>query len=551
MANLNRREAILLGVSSTAAAATSSQATAQSPNDDVEPGELLEAEANVFAADNRNAVEYWNDVALELNANDHTIEVGQARAPGPVASARALGLIHVVLADAVAHAYPDPLYKPFLYTADLKEKSSSPAAFVGGACAAIISHIYQGAEHETFIRMKRSEFLRRVGLENSDSWHDGQKFGSDPVFKEKWNWTDIWARINNKKYEYKPGPGQHIVDPFNPDQGYYGHSWGIEPKPLALTSDEVTKKIAQGGCAPADPPQIGSPDYDRDAEDVRLVGEMRGGIENPRRTREQIIPGLFWAYDGALFIGTPPRLYNQFVREIARRDKLGPRRLSRLLALCNLAMSDAGNVAWHAKYLHKVWRPVRGLNPGLPKQPKKEDIKWVPHGSPRTNRSDFAFNTPFAGGAELQSSVSVPAAQESAQSLLGGPRKTAEPVPDQRYKEAAFTPNFPAYPSGHATFGTACLVMLRKVRGERLADPEWVGVDRFVSNELDGVAVDNIRPEIRGRRTDEFRDIEKAIDDNNRSRVLLGVHWQFDAEGGKQAGQKVAEIIYGRAYRKA
>ncbi|PBB31181.1 hypothetical protein CK221_27980 [Mesorhizobium sp. WSM3868] len=93
--------------------------------------------------------------------------------------------------------------------------------------------------------------------------------------------------------------------------------------------------------------------------------------------------------------------------------------------------------------------------------------------------------------------------------------------------------------------------MLRKVRGERLADPEWVGVDRFVSNELDGVAVDNIRPEIRGRRTDEFRDIEKAIDDNNRSRVLLGVHWQFDAEGGKQAGQKVAEIIYGRAYRKA
>ena len=269
-------------------------------------------------------------------------------------------MIHTVLADAVAHAYPDPLYKPFLYTAGLKEKPSSPAAFVGGACAAIVSHIYQGPEHETFIRMRRAEFLRQVGLENRRAWQLGQEFGSDPVFKDKWVWTDIWARINNKKHSYTAGPKQHTIDPFNPDQGYR-HSWGIEPKPLALTSDEVTKKIAQGGCAPADPPEIGTPDYDRDAEDARLVGELRGGIESSRRTREQIVPGLFWAYDGPLFIGTPPRLYNQFVRKVARQDKLGPRRLARLLALCNLAMSDAGNVAWHAKYLHKVWRPVRGL----------------------------------------------------------------------------------------------------------------------------------------------------------------------------------------------
>ncbi|MER9689665.1 MULTISPECIES: hypothetical protein [unclassified Mesorhizobium] len=551
MSNLSRRSAIFLGLSATAGAAMSRAAATQSQNDDVEPSKLPEAEADVFAGDSRNAVEYWNDVALELNANDHTIKVGQARAPGPVASARALGLIHTVLADAVARSYPDPLYKPFLYTVALKEKPSSPAAFVGGACAAIMSHIYQGPEHETFLRMKRAEFLRRIGLGNRSSWQLGQVFGSDSVFKDKWDWTDIWARIDNQKFTYTPGPQQHTVDPFNPDQGYYGHSWGVEPKPLALTPDEVTKKIAQGGCAPSDPPAIGTPDYKRDSNDVRLVGELRGGIENPQRTPEQIVPGLFWAYDAPPFIGTPPRLYNQFVRQVARQDKLGPRRLARLLALCNLAMSDAGNVAWHAKYLHKVWRPVRGLNPDLPKQPKKEDIKWVPHGSPKTNRSDFAFNMPFAADAELQSLVSVALeGQESAQSLLAGSSKAAEPVPDDNYKAAAFTPNFPAYPSGHATFGTACLVMLRKVRAERLKDPDWIGVDRFPSNELDGIAVDNFKPELRGRRTDDFRDIEKAIDDNNRSRVLLGVHWQFDAEGGKEAGQKVAEAIYGRAYSK-
>ena len=88
MTDLNRRNALLLGLSATAGIAMSSQVAAQSQNDDVEPIDFSEAE--VDAADNRNAVEYWNDVSLELNANDHTIEVGQARAPGPVASGREL-----------------------------------------------------------------------------------------------------------------------------------------------------------------------------------------------------------------------------------------------------------------------------------------------------------------------------------------------------------------------------------------------------------------------------------------------------------------------------
>ena len=35
--------------------------------------------------------------------------------------------------------------------------------------------------------------------------------------------------------------------------------------------------------------------------------------------------------------------------------------LSRLLALVNVAMADAGIAVWESKYHYQVWRPVTGI----------------------------------------------------------------------------------------------------------------------------------------------------------------------------------------------
>ena len=40
------------------------------------------------------------------------------------------------------------------------------------------------------------------------------------------------------------------------------------------------------------------------------------------------------------------------------------------------------------------------------------------------------------------------------------------------------------------------------------------------------------------------------IEDNNRSRVHLGVHWNFDCERGAELGARVAERIYRNAYQR-
>jgi vanadium chloroperoxidase len=61
-----------------------------------------------------------------------------------------------------------------------------------------------------------------------------------------------------------------------------------------------------------------------------------------------------------------------------------------------------------------------------------------------------------------------------------------------------FTPNFPAYPSGHATFGAAALHITRLFYGvtDRSNDNLFEGLT-FVSDEFNGISRDNkgtVRP---------------------------------------------------------
>lgn len=385
MVEIDRRTAVLIAGVGLTGSPLRAQPLSSSFADD--PEVSPDALSPELSFQPRNSVEFWNSVALELVAIDHTVDPKQARAIGPVATARALGLIHIVIADAVALAYPQPLYSPFLSRDDKPVAPSSPALFVGGAAAAIMEHIYANQAHTSFVNAKRREFLNAYGRRHLASWKAGLIFGRKDVYRSKYVFSEVDRLINPKTSTYVPGPQQHREDPLAPGQGYYGHSWGVKPDPFAISAEHVTKKITENGCAPVAPPAVGSAPYQRSADDVRAKGELKGDSDKPEtitRTAQQSYPGLFWAYDGAAFIGTPLRLYNQILIAIARKDRLGPRRLARMLALCNIAMSDAGNVAWYAKYFHKYPRPVIGLNPNLPSSPTKADIKWIPLGSPKT-----------------------------------------------------------------------------------------------------------------------------------------------------------------------
>jgi hypothetical protein len=57
------------------------------------------------------------------------------------------------------------------------------------------------------------------------------------------------------------------------------------------------------------------------------------------RTVDQTLIGIYWGYDGAKGLGTPPRLYNQIVRVIAAARGNTVAQNARLFALLNVAMA--------------------------------------------------------------------------------------------------------------------------------------------------------------------------------------------------------------------
>ncbi len=173
-----------------------------------------------------------------------------------------------------------------------------------------------------------------------------------------------------------------------------------------------------------------------------------GDTTPTERTEDQTLAGIYWAYDGTPSLCAPPRLYNQIAVAIA--DQMGTDivDLARLLALVNVAMSDAGVASWESKYYYQFWRPVTG-------------IREADRGTGPTGRGD---GNPLTIGDPEFSPLGAPA------SNLQGPD---------------FTPPFPAYPSGHAVFGGALFQTLRNFyRTDNIPFT-------FVSDELNGETRDN------------------------------------------------------------
>lgn len=148
---------------------------------------------------------------------------------------------------------------------------------------------------------------------------------------------------------YQPGglPGQHNVDPLNPDQGFGTPRWGLV-EPFVVPNITSFRSPA--------PPDLMSAAYADSFNDVKANGAKNSTTRTPDETEI----GIFWAYDGAQKIGTPPRLYNQNVREIALLQKNNLAQNARLFALVNLAMADAGIQCWDTKYFYNIWRPILG-----------------------------------------------------------------------------------------------------------------------------------------------------------------------------------------------
>jgi hypothetical protein len=215
------------------------------------------------------------------------------------------------------------------------------------------------------------------------------------------------------------------------------------------------------------------------------------------RTAEQTEIGIFWAYDGAPNLCTPPRLYNQVLQQIALQQGNTLVQNARLFALANIAEADAGIASWETKFKYDVARPVTALREGdADGNPATAgDVNWTPLGAPYSNGT-------------------------------GGDADN-------------FTPPFPAYTSGHATFGGAIFRTLERFYGTdkisfTLRSDEFNGTNK----NADGT----VRPVV----VRKFTSFTQASVENARSRIYLGIHWAFDATEGIKLGNSIADNAFNK-----
>jgi hypothetical protein len=103
------------------------------------------------------------------------------------------------------------------------------------------------------------------------------------------------------------------------------------------------------------PPAMTSAAYTASFREVKALGS----VNSKARTAEQTEIARFWADgDGTV---TPPGHWNRIAQTAARARGTTLAENARLFALLNLALADAGIVAWDCKYEFNLWRPVQGI----------------------------------------------------------------------------------------------------------------------------------------------------------------------------------------------
>jgi hypothetical protein len=448
------------------------------------------------AVDTGTRLFYWNQVATNSVEIDHTpVPPNSTRVFGeqfgPARTSRALAITQIAVFDAINAI--DGGYNSYTGIPSVYKPTSESAAMAQAA-------------HDTQVALYPSQQPRLDALltadlallPNSAAKTNGIALGQQAAA------AILAMRANDGSARAEPTvgvgyvpsnqPGKWRPDPVSENPLALGAYWG-KVTPFVLT------KGSQFRLPP--PPALTSAAYTAAYDQVQQLG---GSAVGTSRTPAQTIIGTYWAYDGAPNLGTPPRLFNQLTTTLMQQSSSATLiQNARLLALVNTAMADAGIAAWDSKYYYATWRPVTGI--------RESDAGTGPTGLGDKNPATIG-NVNFVP-------LGAPA------DYLSGPN---------------FTPPFPAYPSGHATFGGALFQTLRHV---------W-GTDNipftFVSDEYNGVTQDNqgvTRPLI----PRSFANLTQAENEVELARVYLGVHWVFDSTGGDTLGHNVADYVFNNAFQ--
>ncbi len=415
------------------------------------------------------------DVVLDWNAMACNIMVADTDLQNPGMASRSMAMVNLALHDGVALTTPGFGDSFYGYGTTAQSLGQSADRNVAAAVAA----------HTVFMANYPGQSTMLNGLLNQTlgSVADGPAKQSGLALGQLIGSNIVANRAkdgwdSSVQYTHTNEPGHWQPDPLNPDQQAWGPAWGnVQTFALQTPSD----------FAPPEMPALTSQAYADAFNEVKSLGS----VESTARTSEQTEIGLFWAYDRE-GMGTPMRLYNQALSTVAQQQGNTLEDNAKLFAKAAVATADAGVVAWQSKFEHDFWRPVTGIREAdTDGNPLTEaDPNWTPLGAPDGQ---------------------------------GG---------------VGFTPPFPTYLSGHATFGGAIFGALQAFYGTD--DITFtLQSEELVDLVAAGVFDDDLRT---------FDSFSEAMAENGRSRVYLGIHWNFDDTEAQIVGSNIADSVFANAF---
>ena len=418
-----------------------------------------------------------SDTVLAWNNLFNELLVADEVNQNPGYASRAMAMLNLAIYDAVTIANGDPNDTFYQYDSEALANNRVSAEYAASQAAYTVLSALYPDQQDMIDRFLQSRMDSMPRANAAASLALGTEIGNQILANRANDGADAVV-----DYTYGEGVGSFQADPLNPEVPVWGPGWG-EVDPFVVSSAE--------SFAPETTPALDSAEY---AASYNEVLEL-GSVDSTVRTADQTEAGIFWAYD-RVGLGTPLSLFNDALAAIAVQQGNTLEENAALFAQASVAMADAAIVAWHTKFDEEFWRPVTAIHAG------------------------------DSDGNEL---------------TVGDPEWTALGAPDGGDDIVGFTPQFPTYISGHATFGGALFGAIQ----------QFYGTDDIAfeleSQEL-AILLDN--PELQAAygldlddATRSFESLSEAMAENGRSRVYLGIHFDFDDLVGQEVGQAVAETV--------
>lgn len=405
----------------------------------------------------------WNAALLEMaRESTNVLTTGILVKPPPPMIAKYLAMVHGAMFDAMNattgtyHGYALSTESPV---------AASPVAAAAQAAHTVASHLYPTPHQIELWDATLNEILATIADSSAKTvgLQLGRQAGEAMIANRANDGSELSSVYSpaNEAGRWKPTPPSFIEATLP--------QWP-NVTPFILTRGDQFRPVA--------PPALDSELYAAAVDEVMLIGAKSSTL----RTADQTEIASFWADGGGT--ATPPGHWNEIAADVALLQGLSPFETTRLFALLNFALADAGISSWDAKYHYDMWRPIDAI-------------------------------------------------REAAQDGNGAT------LPDSNWEPLLTTPSFPTYTSGHSTFSGAAASVLTAVFGDNYAFASRA--DRGSSGQWPPSDDTSLLIER------SFTSFWDAAEEAGASRIYGGIHFGFDNTAGLNSGSLVGTWVVDHA----